>query len=81
MQVFHTAGVPPNNGRTILAIIGCTRNRRNALKKREIPKGISIFDSQRVMGMAPCVSVGMQEELKLREDYPPVNVGVGKEMT
>src|SRR5438067_447108 len=27
MQVFHTAGVPPRGGSTILPTIGCTRNR------------------------------------------------------
>src|SRR5438094_9802860 len=31
MQVFQTAGVPPNFGRIILAIIGCTRNSSTAL--------------------------------------------------
>jgi hypothetical protein len=41
MQVFQTAGVPPNRGRTILAIMGCTRNRRNALKKRDIAKSVN----------------------------------------
>src|SRR5687767_4398211 len=42
MQVFHTAGVPPNNGRTILAMIGCTRNRRKALKKMHSVKSINM---------------------------------------
>jgi hypothetical protein len=32
MHVVHTAGVPPNHGRIRLPIIGCTRNRRNALR-------------------------------------------------
>ena len=32
MQVVHTAGVPPNQGSIRLPIIGCTRNRRNALR-------------------------------------------------
>jgi len=41
IQVFHTAGVPPNSGRTILAIMGCTRKRRNALKKRDIAKSVN----------------------------------------
>jgi hypothetical protein len=34
MQVFHTAGVPPNMGRTIFANIGWTQNRRAELTKR-----------------------------------------------
>src|ERR1700693_3931730 len=42
IQVFHTAGVPPNSGRTILAIMGCTRKRRNALKKRDIAKSVNM---------------------------------------
>jgi hypothetical protein len=33
MQVPHTAGEPPRSGRTILAIIGWTQNRRSALRK------------------------------------------------
>ncbi len=33
MQVFHTAGVPPSLGNTILAIIGWTRNSKLALTK------------------------------------------------
>src|SRR5262245_57373203 len=33
MQVFHTAGVPPNFGRIILAMIGSRRNNRTALTK------------------------------------------------
>src|SRR2546423_765885 len=31
MQVFHTSGVPPSNGRIILPIIGWTRNSKGAL--------------------------------------------------
>jgi hypothetical protein len=34
MHVFHTAGEPPSLGNTILVTIGCTRNRRPALKNR-----------------------------------------------
>src|SRR3954454_10578818 len=30
MQVVQTAGAPPNLGKAILAIIGCTQNSRNA---------------------------------------------------
>src|SRR4051812_34036728 len=33
MQVFHTAGAPPNQGRICLAITGCTRNSRKAERK------------------------------------------------
>src|SRR6266849_2372278 len=33
MQVFQTAGVPPSEGRIILAIIGSMRNSRPALTK------------------------------------------------
>ena len=33
MQVFHTAGVPPNSGKTILPANGCTQKSRNALTK------------------------------------------------
>ena len=33
MHVFQTAGAPPNCGKTILAIIGCTQNSRNAPRK------------------------------------------------
>jgi hypothetical protein len=33
MQVVQTAGEPPNWGRTILAIIGWTRNRSAAARK------------------------------------------------
>jgi hypothetical protein len=33
MQVFHTAGVPPNIGRIIFAIMGCTKNNKKALRK------------------------------------------------
>jgi hypothetical protein len=32
-HVVQTAEVPPNHGRMILAIRGCTRNSRNALRK------------------------------------------------
>src|SRR5437870_5313031 len=32
MQVFHTAGVPPSSGSTILAIIGWTKNRSVELR-------------------------------------------------
>ena len=32
-QVLHTAAEPPNHGRMILPIIGCTSNSRNALRK------------------------------------------------
>ena len=32
-QVLHTAADPPNQGRMILPIIGCTANSRNALRK------------------------------------------------
>ena len=35
MQVFHTAGAPPNQGRICLAIRGWTRNSRNAERKIE----------------------------------------------
>jgi hypothetical protein len=31
MQVFHTFGVPPNNGKSNFAIIGCTENSKAAL--------------------------------------------------
>jgi UDP-N-acetylenolpyruvoylglucosamine reductase len=34
MQVFHTAGVPPSIGSTILANMGSTQNKRVALIKR-----------------------------------------------
>ena len=33
MQVFQTAGAPPNCGSTILATIGCKQNSRNAPRK------------------------------------------------
>src|SRR5262249_33234801 len=33
MQMVHTAAVPPNQGRMILAISGCTWNSRKALRK------------------------------------------------
>jgi hypothetical protein len=33
MQVFQTAGVPPNIGRIIFAIMGWTRNNKKALRK------------------------------------------------
>jgi len=33
MQVFHTEADPPNQGRMIFPIIGCTSNSRNALRK------------------------------------------------
>ena len=33
MHVLHTADVPPNHGRIILAMIGCTANRRKAERK------------------------------------------------
>src|SRR6266498_243786 len=32
-QVVHTAADPPNHGRICLAMIGCNRKSRNALKK------------------------------------------------
>src|SRR5882724_6447349 len=38
MQVFQTAGVPPNLGRIILAIIGCTRKSNVALRKSVVAK-------------------------------------------
>jgi hypothetical protein len=34
MHVFHTAGVPPISGSSILPTIGWTRNSKNALTKR-----------------------------------------------
>src|SRR3982751_1509825 len=37
MQVFHTAGVPPNSGRIILPTIGWTRNSRVALTNSVTP--------------------------------------------
>jgi hypothetical protein len=36
MHVFQTAGVPPRNGRTIFASIGCTQKSRKALRKMVI---------------------------------------------
>src|SRR6195256_826644 len=33
MQIVHTAAVPPNHGRIILAISGCTWKSRKALRK------------------------------------------------
>jgi hypothetical protein len=33
MHVLHTAEVPPNHGRIILAMMGCTSNSRKADKK------------------------------------------------
>jgi hypothetical protein len=33
MQIVHTAAVPPNHGRIILAMSGCTWNSRKALRK------------------------------------------------
>ena len=33
MQTVHTEALPPNQGRICLAMIGCTRNSRNALVK------------------------------------------------
>src|SRR5437870_561241 len=33
MQVVHTADDPPNQGRMILAMMGCTWNKRNAERK------------------------------------------------
>jgi len=33
MQVVHTDAEPPNHGRIILPIMGCTWNSRNALRK------------------------------------------------
>ncbi len=37
MQVVQTDADPPNHGRMILAMIGCTWNSRNALKKMVMP--------------------------------------------
>lgn len=36
MLVFHTAGLPPRNGKIILATIGCTVNSNAALAKMVI---------------------------------------------
>jgi hypothetical protein len=36
MQVFQTAGVPHNTGRSIFATIGCTENNKPALTKMVI---------------------------------------------
>ncbi len=33
MHVLHTAELPPNQGRIIFAMTGCTSNRRKADKK------------------------------------------------
>jgi hypothetical protein len=44
MQVFQTAGVPPNIGRIIFAIMGWTRNKREALRKIATEKMIAILD-------------------------------------
>jgi hypothetical protein len=38
MQVVHTAGVPPNQGRMIFPIRGWTWNSRKALRKIVIAK-------------------------------------------
>src|SRR6516164_5368228 len=38
MQVFHTAGVPPKSGSTILAIMGCIRKSRAELKNNVTEK-------------------------------------------
>src|SRR5262245_47021724 len=43
MQVFHTSGVPPSNGRIILPIIGWTRKRSVALVKRVSAKARSMY--------------------------------------
>jgi hypothetical protein len=51
IQVFHTAGVPPNSGRTILANMGCTRKRRNALKRRDIAKSVNMHQPPTDSGM------------------------------
>ena len=45
MQVFQTAGDPPNCGSTILAIIGCTQNSRNAPRKAVVANKSVIGDS------------------------------------
>ena len=37
-QVFQTAGAPPSSGNTILAIIGSTRNIKNALTNSVVAK-------------------------------------------
>ena len=39
-HVFHTAGVPPNNGSSIFPIMGSTRNKRAALRNIETVKTI-----------------------------------------
>jgi hypothetical protein len=42
MQVIHTAGAPPNVGRSMRATIGSTQKRRAALKKRVVAKSRSV---------------------------------------
>ena len=37
MQVFHTAGVPPSRGNSILATIGCTEKSNAALTNNVRP--------------------------------------------
>jgi hypothetical protein len=51
MHVFQTAGDPPSRGRTILPIIGWTRNRRLALKK-------SVTAKRKGKGIPPAEGAG-----------------------
>src|SRR5438270_12353001 len=44
MQVFHTAGVPPSKGSTILANIGWTRNSSAELRNRVPAKRTGSMD-------------------------------------
>ncbi len=70
MQVFHTAGVPPNVGKTILANMGWIRKRRLALTNKAMANNMSskrfppvsllrdLFNWETQEGAVPCVQIG-----------------------
>jgi len=49
MHVFHTFGVPPNNGKSNFAIIGCTENSKAALTNDVSAKRIEMGLSRSVI--------------------------------
>ena len=49
MHVFHTCGVPPSMGKMSLPMMGCTKNRMNALMNRVSEKSGNAKDHLHVV--------------------------------
>src|SRR5512136_1510041 len=78
MHVVHTAVVPPNHGRICLAMIGWTRNSRNA--DRKIVSAYGSTDGRAGTPIAAVVDMRTDLQAKAR-DYPPEPGGYSSGLT